>query len=171
MTFLRVSNFLVRQAFLSSSLGKSYRNSAGRVALSPSPQLRRQQQCQSAWNTSIRFFNSEAEYHPVADDTLNAIQDAVEEALESLSEVDEYEITNASGVLTMKLPPHGTWVINKQTPNRQLWWSSPLSGPKRYEYVDGEWISTKDGLVLGPVLVQELRRIYPTLEDFHIIVE
>ena len=24
-------------------------------------------------------------------------------------------------------------MINKQTPNRQLWWSSPLSGPRRYE--------------------------------------
>ena len=22
--------------------------------------------------------------------------------------------------------PHGTYVFNKQTPNRQIWWSSPI---------------------------------------------
>ena len=27
-----------------------------------------------------------------------------------------------------------TWVINKQAPNMQLWWSSPISGPLRFEY-------------------------------------
>ena len=31
-----------------------------------------------------------------------------------------------SGVLTIKLGPKGTYVINKQTPNRQMWLSSPL---------------------------------------------
>ena len=30
------------------------------------------------------------------------------------------------GVLTVALGTHGTYVINKQSPNRQLWWSSPL---------------------------------------------
>jgi hypothetical protein len=31
-----------------------------------------------------------------------------------------------SGVLTVKLGKHGTYVINKQTPNRQIWLSSPI---------------------------------------------
>jgi len=124
------------------------------------------------WNLQQRLFESEADYHSVADDTLNAIQDAVEEALESNDSVsEEYEITNASGVLTIKLPPHGTWVLNKQTPNRQIWWSSPLSGPKRFEFVDENWISTKDDVLLGPALVQELQQIYPSLENFAIVVE
>ncbi len=30
------------------------------------------------------------------------------------------------GVLTVKLGKLGTYVINKQTPNRQIWWSSPI---------------------------------------------
>ena len=30
------------------------------------------------------------------------------------------------GVLTVKLGSHGTYVYNKQTPNRQIWLSSPL---------------------------------------------
>lgn len=33
-----------------------------------------------------------------------------------------------SGVLTLKLPDgHGTYVINKQPPNKQIWLSSPSS--------------------------------------------
>ncbi len=30
------------------------------------------------------------------------------------------------GVLTVKLGQKGTYVINKQTPNRQIWMSSPV---------------------------------------------
>ena len=30
-----------------------------------------------------------------------------------------------SGVLTVKVGDHGTYVINKQTPNKQIWLSSP----------------------------------------------
>jgi frataxin len=43
------------------------------------------------------------------------------------------DIAYSQGVLNIKLGGAGTWVINKQTPNRQLWWSSPMSGPQRYE--------------------------------------
>jgi frataxin len=123
----------------------------------------------------VRWFETEAEYHSVADEALEKIQDGIDDALDSTS--IEYELDNASGVLTLSLPPHGTWVINKQTPNRQIWWSSPLSGPKRYEYdpEHGEWSSTKDssklpGLFLGPMLVQELRILYKDLEEFEINV-
>jgi hypothetical protein len=31
-----------------------------------------------------------------------------------------------SGVLTLDLGQHGTYVINKQPPNKQIWLSSPL---------------------------------------------
>jgi frataxin len=125
------------------------------------------------------LFHSEAEYHQVADSTLQDIQDAIDEAFDKISNsgsapdsssslvspaAAEYELTLASGVLTLGLPGHGTWVLNKQTPNRQIWWSSPLSGPKRFEYLEGSWCSTKDGLALGPLLVQELRHVHPWLE-------
>ena len=36
-----------------------------------------------------------------------------------------------NGVLTVKLGEAGTYVINKQAPNQQIWLSSPVSGPKR----------------------------------------
>ena len=32
------------------------------------------------------------------------------------------------------------YVLNKQTPNKQIWLSSPISGPSRFEYQeDGKW--------------------------------
>eukprot|EP00529_Nitzschia_sp_RCC80_P032988 CAMPEP_0113470368 /NCGR_PEP_ID=MMETSP0014_2-20120614/16405_1 /TAXON_ID=2857 /ORGANISM="Nitzschia sp." /LENGTH=130 /DNA_ID=CAMNT_0000362927 /DNA_START=548 /DNA_END=936 /DNA_ORIENTATION=- /assembly_acc=CAM_ASM_000159 len=57
---------------------------------------------------------------------------------------DEFEVVYSNGVLTMVFPPHGTWVLNKQTPNRQIWWSSPISGPRRYDFEDGQWIYSRD---------------------------
>jgi frataxin len=137
-----------------------------------------------------RYFESESAYHRVADETLEEIQDAVEMAMEDLAPTDNYEVVLASGVLTMTLPPHGTWVLNKQTPNRvsflsvfvcvcvlhvnhvqivltssfkQIWWSSPLSGPRRYEYEDGEWVFTRDeshSMTLKDAMAQEFQEIY-----------
>lgn len=110
----------------------------------------------------LRHFQTESDYHSIADEMLEDIQDAVEEALEDKG-VPEFEVTYASGVLTMTMPPHGTWVLNKQTPNRQIWWSSPISGPRRYEYEDGEWVFTRDeahSMTLGHALQEELRAIY-----------
>ena len=71
----------------------------------------------------------------------------------------------------MKLPPHGTWVINKQTPNRQLWWSSPVSGPRRYEWNEEteRWVYTRGtegvgrgdaGECLGETMERELKDIF-----------
>lgn len=93
-----------------------------------------------------RCFHSESDYHNVADQTLHAIQDTLDFYFEdnpSLS-TSSPDITYASGVLTIALS-QGTWVLNKQTPNRQIWWSSPISGPRRYEYDEEsqKWIWTR----------------------------
>jgi frataxin len=60
-------------------------------------------------------------------------------------------------------------VINKQPPNRQVWLSSPISGPKRYDYVVsgegqsqkedtavGDWVYIRDGSTLGELFLKEL---------------
>lgn len=52
----------------------------------------------------------------------------------------------------------GTYVINRQTPNRQLWLSSPTSGPKRYDFVDDSWIYKHDGVSLHQLLQDELSK-------------
>jgi frataxin len=73
------------------------------------------------------------------------------------------------GVLTLTFPPNGTYVINKQPPNKQIWLSSPLSGPKRYDWVvmgegmdekqdsgTGDWIYLRDGSSLNELLRKEI---------------
>jgi len=125
-------------------------------------------------------FQSESEYHSVADSTLENIQDTLEIFFED-HDIDA-EINYASGVLTIHLPANGnTWVLNKQTPNQQIWWSSPISGPRRYEYAlwsqrvgeeqQKRWIFTRfidheqkeewlDSKFLGEALSEEMRILF-----------
>jgi len=121
-----------------------------------------------------RCLITEAAYHRLADETLELIQESLEEFIESNFQDNENipEVSYASGVLTITFPSHGSWVINKQTPNRQLWWSSPLSGPRRYEYDDSmkKWVYSRalEGKLrieagshtLGGILETEIQKIY-----------
>ena len=77
---------------------------------------------------------------------------------------DDFDVSLAMGVLTIALGGgRGTYVLNKQTPNRQVWWSSPVSGPKRYSYdADGDaWVNTRDGGRLVDLLKGELEDALP----------
>lgn len=55
----------------------------------------------------------------------------------------------------------GTYVINKQTPNRQIWLSSPRSGPKRYDFDPDKrrWVYKHDGVSLHELLTEEFKTI------------
>lgn len=52
----------------------------------------------------------------------------------------------------------GTYVVNKQPPNRQIWLSSPISGPKRYDWDTerGTWVYSRDGSTLLGLLKDEM---------------
>lgn len=57
----------------------------------------------------------------------------------------------------------------RQSPNRQIWLSSPISGPKRYDFVPandqtgnhfkGYWIYKHDGCTLHELLQLELPKL------------
>lgn len=71
------------------------------------------------------------------------------------------------GVLTVQLgSKYGTYVINRQTPNKQIWLSSPYSGPKRYDFVadktgcNGKWIYRHTGETMHSLLQTELQTIF-----------
>ncbi|KAF3942514.1 hypothetical protein ABW19_dt0208360 [Dactylella cylindrospora] len=68
-----------------------------------------------------------------------------------------WDVEFESGVLTL-VTPHGTYVINKQPPNKQIWLSSPISGPKRYDWAEetGEWVYSRDGSSLRELLIEEV---------------
>jgi frataxin len=85
---------------------------------------------------------SEPAFHRIADAALVALEGVVTASpeleaaiLRAVEESDDndadFDVSLAQGVLTLRLGPRGTYVLNKQTPNRQIWWSSPLSGPRR----------------------------------------
>lgn len=59
----------------------------------------------------------------------------------------------------------GAYVINKQTPNKQIWLSSPSSGPKRYDWTGKNYVFSRDGLSLHELLARELTEALNTRLD------
>ena len=55
------------------------------------------------------------------------------------------EAENADGVLSFSLGADHRFVLNKQAPNMQLWLSSPVRGPLRYEFRRDAWVNNRDG--------------------------
>ncbi|KAM4745117.1 frataxin, mitochondrial isoform 2-T2 [Anableps anableps] len=99
---------------------------------------------------------SEAAFEKLADETLDALSDYFEDLADEAFTGTDYDVIFSSGVLTIKVGGgHGTYVINKQTPNRQIWLSSPTSGPKRYDWTGERWVYTHDGISLNQLLSKE----------------
>lgn len=71
------------------------------------------------------------------------------------------------GVLTIALGNHGTYVLNKQAPNKQIWSSSPVSGPARYDWDGGQWVYKREGHELMQKLSQELTQLLDTTVTLH----
>lgn len=70
-------------------------------------------------------------------------------------------MTLASGVLNVYLgSEEGTFVINKQSPNQQIWLSSPVSGPARFDFCieQQKWIYSRTGESLHEVLNKEITK-------------
>ncbi len=96
-------------------------------------------------------------YHRVADETMQSILDRLERWIED-ADLQGSDVEYSSGVLTLKTGERGTFVLNKQPPNQQIWLSSPISGPSRYDYCgDGHgWVSLRTGRHLEDILGEEL---------------
>jgi len=105
-------------------------------------------------------------YNELSDDYMSALVEKLEQLQEETEEID---VEYSAGVLTLAFPPNGTYVINKQPPNKQIWLSSPITGPKRYDYVilsegqdakegtgRGEWVYLRDGSTLTQLLQSEV---------------
>ena len=75
----------------------------------------------------------ENSYLKLTNETLESISDKFNELIEDHEKLAGGDTTLSDGVLTVKLSQFGVYVLNKQTPNKQLWLSSPVSGPYRYD--------------------------------------
>lgn len=109
---------------------------------------------------------TDSEYHVVADEYLERLLRHLEELADDIQDVD---VEYSAGVMSLAFKDVGTYVINKQPPNKQIWLSSPKSGPKRYDYVvlgdsfqdkqdtaAGDWIYIRDGTTLSQLFIDEI---------------
>nr|XP_061803964.1 frataxin, mitochondrial-like [Nerophis lumbriciformis] len=104
---------------------------------------------------------SDITYEKLADETLDALADYFEDLMDEPFTGPDYDVVLSSGVLTIKVGgDHGTYVINKQTPNKQLWLASPTSGPKRYDWTGSAWVYRHDGISLHQLLSNEFSAIF-----------
>ena len=93
-----------------------------------------------------------------SEETLESLCERLEDLLQDASGMEEADVSLASGVLTAQLPGLGTYVINKQSPNRQIWLSSPVSGPARFDFDRGtcSWVYARTGENLHVLLDREI---------------
>ncbi|KAF1988952.1 Frataxin [Aulographum hederae CBS 113979] len=126
----------------------------------PTPPQRASDEPQQASQVSLE------EYHEQADQYMERLCARGEELMEKKPEV---EVEFSAGVLEITVPDKGTFVVNKQVPNKQIWLSSPISGPKRYDWVvsgegmgekegagKGEWVYLRDGSSLTALMRKEV---------------
>ncbi|KAK1773844.1 Frataxin-like domain-containing protein [Copromyces sp. CBS 386.78] len=108
------------------------------------------------------------QYHKLADLYMDRLVTHLEELQDEREDID---VEYSAGVLTVSFDDGiGTYVINKQPPNKQIWLSSPKSGPKRYDYValgdgqnekegtaKGEWVYLRDKSTINQLFRDELQ--------------
>uniref|UniRef100_A0A182Q5D2 ferroxidase n=1 Tax=Anopheles farauti TaxID=69004 RepID=A0A182Q5D2_9DIPT len=110
----------------------------------------------------------------VCSETLESLVDYFEQIIDETSTLKNPDVTYGDGVLTVSFgEPYGTYVINRQLPNRQIWLSSPTSGPKRYDFIpdkrtvnEGYWLYRHDSVTLHELLQQEITAIVGRKLDF-----
>ncbi len=95
------------------------------------------------------FAFTQSEYLSSLQHTLENISDMMDNMIDSgelkTSPDQEIEVDISDGVLNLQVGSAGTFVVSRQTPSRQLWLSSPVSGPWHYTYdhVKKDWLCTK----------------------------
>ncbi|XP_057437783.1 frataxin, mitochondrial isoform X2 [Lotus japonicus] len=107
-----------------------------------------------------RSLMEESEYHSLAESTIHNLQEKLEDYGDSI-DIDGFDIDYGNDVLTVKLGDLGTYVLNKQTPNRQIWLSSPVSGPSRFDWDQDTkaWIYRRKKVNLYKLLEAELEQL------------
>ena len=103
---------------------------------------------------------SSYDFHGIADRTLETYEELLIAVVED-DDDDTLDVQYDSGVLELKLGSKGTYVINKQAPNEQLWLSSPVTGPFRYDYsvADEQWYYARDNHRLHAKLSEEISKL------------
>ena len=110
--------------------------------------------------------NTLTKFISMVDSTLNKIYDEIDK--KEYSFIDN--ISLEEGVLTINLKEDKTYVINIQKPNKQIWLSSPFSGPRRFEFneTNNKWIDIHNSnnsllsLISKEINEEIIKRKYPS---------
>ncbi|KAH9599484.1 Frataxin/CyaY [Trypanosoma melophagium] len=106
-------------------------------------------------------------YNTAADRFLEHVDNTLEDI--AADAIDDVNLSG--GVLAIETNTRGTFVLNKQAPNVQLWLSSPISGPHHYDMIIAEtsngdndtenvqWLADSDGHSLKGRLEKELTEV------------
>ena len=95
-------------------------------------------------------------YTKEVDTILNNIFEQIDE-----KEYDFVDTNLAAGVLSISFNKKKNYVINIQRPNLQVWLSSPISGPQRFEFdVDkNKWVNIRNNKCILEILNDEFNII------------
>ena len=98
---------------------------------------------------------SEEDYLLLVEDFLDNLSQALEDKMEQHPCIED--VTYSSGVLKLEMNNAKIYVFNKQAPNKQLWLSSPYSGPLRFEYdhPTGKWLNNRTKTNILDILNEE----------------
>ncbi|MDX2218989.1 MAG: iron donor protein CyaY [Burkholderiales bacterium] len=91
---------------------------------------------------------AESEFNEAVDAVLLAIEQALEQA------DGDIDFETVGGILTIDCGGGGKIIINRQTPNREIWLAA-RSGGFHYRLVGREWADTRG----GPALSERLRSV------------
>lgn len=84
----------------------------------------------------------DAEFAKEAEKTLYQIAENIESAdTECKIDVDLHD-----GILTLETD-QVVFVVNRQSAAKEIWLSSPISGPYHFAYADGRWKTKSDDLL------------------------
>ncbi|CUF13011.1 frataxin, mitochondrial, putative [Bodo saltans] len=117
-------------------------------------------------SAAVRLHQSKAGMEGFHNIAFNSAADALLEEMESAIEACDSDVVEdinySDGVLNIDTTK-GSFVLNKQAPNIQLWLSSPISGPHHYNMINEEgrvvWRSDKDQHDLVEKMERELSEV------------
>jgi CyaY protein len=80
---------------------------------------------------------TESDFHREVEAVLARIEAGVEAS-------DALEVDLESGILTVTCPDESRVIVNRQTPNREIWVAA-RSGGFHFRMRDGRWVDTRSG--------------------------
>ena len=93
----------------------------------------------------------DTEFSTLAEDAIATIADIIE-----AKDNDGFIDIDFQGDILNITTKHGIFVINKHSAAKEIWLSSPISGPHHFAYVEGKWKS-KALVDLMELLANELQ--------------